>query len=291
LVLYSGQRTTRSGQIISSNEQRATGNGQINNTHFALSYDGQGITSVSSPQDPYHAEFLSNGGRLGQPLVKFKVESGDWRDLSTSARKLEADPQNGALVYTDFSEGSPLKMVQRFRAGGESFDWTIEIKESSGVPVLMGDLAFALPWRFPAGDNPDVVFEKSWTKHHFISGHGSFIYFVRPNGEPPYLVITMLPGTKLEYYTSAGRGSYRAFIHSGYTGNQETRGTWRQEHTYLNLASNSSVTYGFRFRWANSYDEIREILYQEGSFDIRVVPGMTVPEDLSARFSLHKEPD
>src|SRR5262249_7348768 len=140
-------------------------------------------------------------------------------------------------------------------------------------------------------ENPEAIFEKSFTKHQFISGHGSFLYFVRPSGEPPYLVITTLPGTKLEYYTSAGRGSYRAFIHSAYTGNQETRGTWRQEHTLLNLeragAKNSSVSYGFRLSWAKSYDEIREILYREGLFDIRVIPGMTVPEDLSARFSLN----
>src|SRR5207247_10357591 len=39
--------------------------------------------------------------------------------------------------------------------------------------------------------------------------------------------------------------------------------------------------------WAKSYDELREILYREGLFDIRAVPGMTIPGDLTARFALH----
>jgi hypothetical protein len=47
------------------------------------------------------------------------------------------------------------------------------------------------------------------------------------------------------------------------------------------------MSYGVRFQWAKSYDEMREIFFKEGLFDIRVVPGMTVPEDLSAQFSLH----
>ena len=75
------------------------------------------------------------------------------------------------------------------------------------------------------------------------------------------------------------------------SGGKETRGTWRQEHTFLKLGPagslNCKASYGFRFRWANSYDEMRAILYEEGSFDIRTVPGMVIPTDLTARFALH----
>jgi hypothetical protein len=264
---------------------------KISVASFTISYDARGVTGISSPADPFAAQFLAQGAHLGDPFVRYKTADNDWSDLSTKQRALDQDAENGSLIYRDLDPGSPLKMIQRFKTGGLSLDWTIQLETTTKAPVRIGDLAVPIPWRFPAGDSPDTIFEKSFTKHHFISGHGSFLYFVRPNGSPPYLVITTLPGTKLEYYTSGGRGSYRAFIHSGFTGNSETRGTWRQEHTYLSLgaagAENSKVTYGFRFRWARSYDEIRQILYDEGLFDIRVIPGMTVPEDLSARFSLH----
>ena len=80
-------------------------------------------------------------------------------------------------------------------------------------------------------------------------------------------------------------------MHSGLSGGNEKRGTWRQEHTFLTLgpaaSKNNKINYGFRFQFAQSYNELREVLYKEGLFDVRAVPGMTIPEDLTARFSLH----
>ena len=263
----------------------------INRASFAVAFDARGITSISNPHDPLGAQFLAQGAHLGEPIVRYKTGDRDWAELSTQGRKLDADPENGSLVYTDSDSSSPIKLVQRFRTDDDRLDWMIELETTTNAPLQIGDLAIPIPWRFPAGENPDTIFEKSFTKHHFISGYGSFIYFTRPSGAPPFLVMTARPGTKLEYYTSGGRGSYRAFIHSGLTGNRETRGTWRQEHTYLNLgaagSASSNVTYGFRFRWADSYEQMRQILYEEGLFDIRVAPGMTVPRDLSVKFSLH----
>lgn len=65
----------------------------------------------------------------------------------------------------------------------------------------------------------------------------------------------------------------------------------RQAHTALDLAQagrpGSKASYGFGMQWADSYEELRNLIYQAGLFDIQVVPGMTVPEDLTARFSLH----
>jgi hypothetical protein len=271
--------------------QDRSGPRNITNANFSLRYDGRGVTGLSNPKDPNGPEFLTPGGRLGEPVLRYRIGQGDWLMVYTSERSLTAEPQAGSLTYADIVKGAPIKMVQRFKTDGEVLDWTIEIETVMDFPVVIGDLAFLLPWRFPFGENPQAIFEKSYTKHHFISGHGSFIYFVKPNGEPPYLVVTVHPGTKLEYYASEGRSGYRAFVHSALTGSNETRGTWRQEHTSLKLgpagAPDCKAGYGIRFQWANSYDEIREVLYREGLFDIRVVPGMTVPEDLSARLALH----
>ena len=76
------------------------------------------------------------------------------------------------------------------------------------------------------------------------------------------------------------------FVHSAKSGGDETRGTWRQAHTALDLKPGGKASYGFRMQWASSYDDLRNILYENGLFDVRVVPGMTVPSDLSAKFSL-----
>ena len=97
-------------------------------------------------------------------------------------------------------------------------------------------------------------------------------------------MVTTKPGTPLEYFTGGREG--QLFIHSGLSGREETRGTWRQAHTMLQIEPGPAVRYGFRFQFARSYEELREILYAEGLFDVRAVPGMTIPEDLSARISL-----
>ena len=259
---------------------------------FALSYDGRGISSFSNPNDPTKAEFLSAGGRLGEPVIKYKVGEGDWLDVFTGSRTLEADEKAGRLTYVDEDKGAALHMRQTFATDGKALDWTLEVRTSMAFPAVLGDLAFVLPWHGPSGENPEAIFERSFTKHQFISGFGSFLYFVKPNGEPPYLVVTALPGTRLEYSTAGpGRAGYQAFVHSAVTGGGETRGTWRQAHTSRTLgpagAPDAAVRVGLRFQWARSYDEMRDILFKEGLFDIRVVPGMTVPEDLSAEFSLH----
>jgi hypothetical protein len=47
-----------------------------------------------------------------------------------------------------------------------------------------------------------------------------------------------------------------------------------------------SVKYDFTFGWAKDYADMRDVSYEEGGFDVNVVPGMTVPTDLPVMFSL-----
>ncbi len=70
---------------------------------------------------------------------------------------------------------------------------------------------------------------------------------------------------------------------------------WRQPVSSLTLAPagerGSSRTYGFKLRWADDYEGVRQVLVEEGLVDVNVVPGMTVPTDLSARIALRsREP-
>ena len=275
--------------IQSAAQNAPPASGKIEMGNFVITYDRSGITGLAHPRDPYGAQFLAAGRRLS-PLIKYRVPEGDWFDAYRGATKLAVSLETGTLTYTDDVEGTVLNTYQMFKTDGTILDWTVEVSTRMNIGVEIGDLAATIPWRFPAGENPEDIFEKSWTKHHFIAGHGSFLYFVRPNGEPPYLVVTVHPGTKFEYSASEGRSAYRAFVHSALTGGSEKRGTWRQAHTSLKLgpagAPDSRARVGFRFQWAKSYDEIRDILFKEGLFDIRIVPGMTVPEDLTAQIAL-----
>jgi hypothetical protein len=167
-------------------------------------------------------------------------------------------------VYEDYIKGMPLRMIQAFEVGDQFLDWNIEIQSMMEFPVTIGDLAIPIPWKMPGGEDPEEIFEQCFTKHNFISGNGSFLYFTKPSGQPPYLLVTVHPGTKLEYFTS-DRG-FLAYIHSEHTGSMETRGTWRQPHTSVTLgpagSKKSSVKYGFRLQWAQSYQQLRDLIYE-----------------------------
>jgi hypothetical protein len=266
--------------------------GTMENGAFHLAYDEHGITGLSNPHDPFGAQMLAQGQRLGL-MVKFRAANGEWTDFPANQSQLSVVPNDRAVIYTSGKTGDPLKLTQTFKTDGATMDWEIELAAATNSPVEIGDLAINIPAPGPRGEEPKEIFERGFIKHQFVSGNGSFIYFVRASGAPPFFIVTVQPGTKLEYFGGGGggRGGAQVFVHSGLSGGNEKRGTWRQEHTFLKLGAagtgDSKARYGFRFQWANSYDEMREILFKEGLFDIRAVPGMTVPEDLTAKFSLH----
>jgi len=281
--------------------------GTIERGDFRFSYDERGISRLANPRDPFGAVLMpaaaAGGGRGGRGagggstatlglILCYRTGTGDWVDLPPRGPKWTASPENGTVAYTYDGEKAPLKVVETYRTDGKVLDWTVELAAAGKAPVQIGDLGISVPVTGPAGESPVQIFERGFLRHQFISGHGSFFYFVRASGAPPFLLVTIRPGTKLEYAGGGGgRGGAQVYVHSGRSGPAEKRGTWRQAHTTLDLAPagrpGSKAECGFRMQWASSYEELRERLYQEGLFDIRVVPGMTVPENLTARFSLH----
>jgi len=163
------------------------------------------------------------------------------------------------------------------------------------LKLEIGDLAISIPPVAPSRrESVEWNYKHGFTTHRFIAGNGSFLYYTRASGAPPFLVVTVRPGTHLEYFERGTEQRHELlYIHSSLAGNAQSRGSWRQEHTARHLgpqgSNNAEVRYGFRLQFADSYDEMREILFREGLFDIRAVPGMTIPEDLTARFSLHTQ--
>jgi hypothetical protein len=265
---------------------------------FRFACDERGVSALADPNDPYNATLMPAAGTRGArpPVLGLSVSyrtdrTAGWTDIVSRGPEWKASPETGAVTYASGGPGAPAKVTETFRTDGRVLDWTIDLESTGAAPVEIGDLAVSIPTAGPYGEDPAQIFERGFLCHQFVSGAGSFLYFVRASGAPPYLLVTVRPGTKLEYWTGAGRAGGQLFIHSAKSGPAEKRGTWRQPHTPLELAASGTpagrASYGFRFQWAKSYGELRSLLYEEGLFDVRVVPGMTVPEDLAVRFSLH----
>src|SRR3954464_25948 len=98
--------------------------GTIEKGSFRLSYDERGITSLANPHDPFGAEMIPRGQRLGL-TIKFKAEDGNWRDIVTSYAESSTDESR--VIYTGVTNSS-LKVTQRFKTDGAALDWDIALE-------------------------------------------------------------------------------------------------------------------------------------------------------------------
>ena len=274
----------------------------LTNSQFEIRVQAGAVVSLKPAQSPSDTQFISPGRRLGDVIIRYRDATNDWQSVNTAAlddtRMLSSDPHTGEQVatYRITNGSSPALVVQTgFTLQRDAILWTISLQNAGDHPLEIGDLALPLPVsRSSAPTNGAVIL-----KHSFISGHGSFLFWMRSDSAPPFLTLVPTGNTQLEYWENAGvRGSggrgYDIFIHSAATGAEEaaTDSTkkWRQPHTSLTLAPKGrrgdTQSYTFKLRWADNYDGVRQILVNEGGIDTQVVPGMTVPSDLFAEIAL-----
>lgn len=262
---------------------------------FEAKLDAGAITSIKSARDPFHTEYVAPGKRLGDVSVRFRKPGGDWHSAETADQAkaaeitVNADGSECVARYPANAGLDPMLMVQVGLSIKEgALVWTLGLENVSGGPLEVGDLSLPLPMNSSFRQNTSAVL-----KHSFISGHGSFLYWLRPDSAGPYLTLTPTGDTHFEYWEA--RQVYRIFIHSTAAGAvAKEHGTqWRQPHSSLTLAPHGQPgdtrSYGCKFRWADNHDDVRRILVEEGGVDVQVVPGMTVPSDLSARFALRTQ--
>jgi len=292
----------------------------LTNEYFKIAVSKTGITSFKCANDVYDTDYIAEGRTLGDMVIRYRMGKNQWQEISTAnigdiRRTVKLSIKQTAPEYlvsydtpVDWDDyDADMEITTRFRLEEDALYWTFHLRSLIDKPIEIGDIALPLPFNTRKGWNKTETYTKRLIEHSFISGHGSFIYWMRPNRIGPYLVMIPLQEcplfeavswhrernfkpTKLEYFED--RGKYMVFIHSKISGAAalEKGSNWRQPHTSASLmpkfTPDDGLTYGFKFRWANDYDQVREILYEEGLFDVHVVPGMTVPEDLEAMFSL-----
>jgi len=213
--------------------------------------------------------------------------------------KLPKDATSGIYewrVNTDHSkdvEKEPdIAATGTFRLRADSLVWTINVRNLTAKPLEVGDLGIALPFNTEYVPDKVETYTKRLVRHSFIGGDGSYVYWMRSNGIGPYLVMVPGNGSSLEYYDQEEERAFTAYIHSAARGAELAAkgGKWRLPNTKLILAAKGdhgdSAAYSFKFRWANDYAGVSDVLPEEGGIDVHVVPGMTVPTDLPTMFSL-----
>src|SRR5690349_1568719 len=275
---------------------------------FRVQFDKSGITSLKFAGDKYDTDYIADEATLGNVRIRYKMGETEWRDFSTAdaANRYQRLPdfrsrralQQLNIIYNPQAwirneYYADLELTERFRAEADALYWTIFIRNPTHKPIVLGDVFLPLPFNTSKRWDKEITYTQRVVQHEYISGHGSLVYWMRPNGEGPYLVMTPVSKcplfeptrsemnfapAKLEY---AERGG--VYILSGRKGEEDKArgGTWRQPQTTVTLwptnSEHDGITYAFKFRWAKDYDGVRNVLFEEGLLDVNVVPGMTVP--------------
>ncbi|BDI32457.1 hypothetical protein CCAX7_45080 [Capsulimonas corticalis] len=262
----------------------------ISSSAFQIGYSPRGVTHMKRVHDRYDTDYVAPKSALGNLILRYRA-AGDreWKQASEAT----AAGGNGkdTLRYT-ISRTNSFKATEEFRLKGAALVWTIALSNATDRKLEIGDMGLPLPFNTHYGADTSETYTKRLIRHSFVAGGGSFIYWMRTNAQGPFLVMTPGAGTSLEYFDEPPRGAYTPYIHSQ-AARADLRakgGTWRLPQTHLVLAPQGQAgdthTYSFRFQWAPNYAGVRDVLCDEGLADINVVPGMTVPTDLSAMFSL-----
>ncbi|MFT4112147.1 DUF5695 domain-containing protein [Silvibacterium sp.] len=284
----------------------------LNASPFLLESGGGVLTSLRFAGDAFPTNYVASGQALGHIDISWRNGSGAWQQLQTSEKGIEAKvlPAEGGGTAAEYrakgESGDALRVTSRLEPQGQLLQWTITLENLGSQPLEIGDLAVPLPMHssFAAKEPPTA----SVLKHHFISGDGSYLFWMRKNSVGPYLVMTPEHGTHLEYWDHtpahrrpeqgsqqtpapadgrAQRPVFRAYMHSVAAAEEiaQRGGRWRQPHTGETLppagAKGSVRTYAFQLAWASDYAGVRERIVDAGLPDVEVAPGMTVPSDLS----------
>jgi hypothetical protein len=249
-------------------------------SQFVVSHLNGAIVSLKPGYGATDTEYIAPNARLGDVIVRYRQGGEAWH-------------------RSDGGGDSVIGLASGFEVEAGHILWTVVVSNRTEAPVEVGDLAIPLPIHRggaprnregTSGPRTPVIL-----KHSFISGHGSFLYWMRSDSAGPFLTLLPIGSTSLEYWESGsaqGDRVYRVFAHSAAAGAEaRERGTrWRQPHTSVVLKprgqAGSSRAYVFKLFWTDDVEAVRRALYQEGGVDVHVVPGMTVPSDLGARFAV-----
>ena len=298
----------------SSPQADSSGKTADGSSPFLLEFDGPSLTSLRFAGDAFPTNYVAAGQKLGHVEITWRRPNGQWQSFQSANATVQASPGE---YHTADEHGEVLALTVSVKPQDSILRWSISLRNLSSEPIEVGDIALPLPMHFNFnGKEPPTA---SVLKHSFISGHGSFLFWMRSNSVGPYLVMTPERETHLEYWDHTPprprqaqvavpgqtvaqapntvarvgqRPAFRAYVHSVAAGEavQAAGGRWRQPRTSVMLApagkTGSERQYAFQLAWAKDYAGVRERLVDAGSINVEIAPSMTVPSDLSTCIAL-----
>ena len=284
----------------------------LSSNHFIVSVSRStgGVYHLSHPRDvPFRTNYVCNP----RQHPTFDVEDSNWlgdvrltvngdaqrTGRSSDVRAVVCSGDAITVSYTGTSSQPGgirgFELTENYRLTGDEGDtleWIIRVTNTSGASMTVDDLSLPMlmnGW-WDGGHQPGI-YEQNVGRHSFVGLEGSYVYWQRPNGVGPFLVLAPQADTALEFRNKArtGEGPFGEVdpsweglvefaIHS--RGLQVARNGAIEGYlpaTGVTLAPGEAKTYAFAFTWAQDYVDLRQRLYDAGVVDVVSLPGMVIP--------------
>jgi hypothetical protein len=169
---------------------------------FQVRFEAGAIVSLKRVADRIDTEYLPSGRRLGDITIRYRQDTGErWQTAQTATLA-----GSEAATFSTREPGREYKAVYRiaevmtletgFVVEEKAIVWTLGVTNTGKQRLEIGDLALPLAVGSGGRGGQNRV---PMLKHSFVSGHGSFLFWMRGNSVGPYLTLVPSGNTQLEY--------------------------------------------------------------------------------------------
>ena len=269
--------------------------------------DRSGMSYVVPPSK-YSDLDLPDTEWFGTLQVRCKAPSGrGWQLVNTGllsdamSARFSRSNRKAELVHRPILE-SPFGMFrlilrQSFvlAKGGSRLRWKDVLENPNPYDIEVGELSFPIPFNSATrGLSVDRIYSECVIIHPFIAGHSSYVLVQRCNGGNPGLLMIPDDNTPLECIAQPeaetfgelrliGGGPKRLYVHSSASKDVLGWKEWFHGHSSTILKGKGTLTCGFYLMWVDSFEEVERHLYELGKVAFRVMPGMVLPQDTTAK--------
>lgn len=294
----------------------------LSNGDFRVTTGEHGeITNLQIVGDRFPTNYVMNASNapqqntpdhqwLGELMFKYRLNNGAWTTAWTNrSADGRTQSQNGNTVNVTYQNSSHpegirnFKVEQSYALNGDHLRWAIKVTNTSGRTLEIGDFGLPLPFNeYWSGGNNEQIYESRVVTHSNVANNNSYITVQRPSGigDTLLMVPDSTTGAGFEYMDNwrveehpgskwaADQGGWSEGLTVFYIHSNVIKSTNRGylPNTSLILKPGESKTYAFKFFKAANEQAVKDRLYEEGLIDFTVVPGMIVPTDQTAKFSL-----
>ena len=284
----------------------------IENDIYKLTVGAYGqIKSLKLKNEPYDTDFVVNeethrmevgpGKFLGEMKFTYTLD-GEEKTAATGDsednRVITLDSANNRITV-EYMEESRLnngikdfQVTEEYALVDDYIQFDITIKNDNDEEMTFEDVGLPVSW------NNHWQFQSPYESYvgaaaNFISYNSSYVLLERAMGGGNKLLFIPDPDTdaKLEYRKFVSRETTftnppeEYYIYSNAV---KEEGQGYIPSTSLTLQGGESKKLSFRFHKVGAdYEEAQNVLYEEGSLDISVNPGMILPKNVAAEVDLH----